>query len=200
MRAPGGCSSSCTQPCRKPSKIPLIPPPPSKPWSLPTPFPLPNFSGQSGLNWGRFLCLTAPRSLSGCAGAVGILPLAFWPCEPRRGGALANIQHSQTHIFILLYCSSKKTRVCVGRGDYRVSVKYPGGRWGGLAALFFFSLFFCLDYLRRTAGPSSDTCLCDVAPMGAAAPGTAVPSRGVCVPNRHERAWPERNIPVVIIP
>lgn len=72
-----------------------------------------------------------PRSLSGWTGALDIPPLTFWPAEPFRGGGLANVQHSQTHIFILLYCCSKKTRVCVGRGDYHVSVKYPEGGWGG---------------------------------------------------------------------
>lgn len=63
-------------------------------------------------------------------GTVAIPPLTFWPAEPFQGGGLASVQHSQTHIFILLYCSSRKTRVCVGRGDYHVSVKYPEGRWG----------------------------------------------------------------------
>lgn len=64
-------------------------------------------------------------------GALDIPPLTFWPAEPFRGGGLENVQHSQTHIFILLYCCSKKTRVCVGRGDYHISGKYPEGRWGG---------------------------------------------------------------------
>lgn len=41
---------------------------------------------------------------------------------------------------------------------------------------------FCLDYLPRTAGPSSSTCLCNVAPMGAAVLGTAVCSGSRCRP------------------
>lgn len=71
---------------------------------------------------------------------------------------------------------------------------------GGEGRLFF------LVYLSRTAGPSSSTCLWNVAPMGAAMLGNTVcrqpmPSRGVCTPSRQEStARRRKKILAVIIP
>lgn len=114
---------------------------------------------------------------------MDIPPLTFWPAEPFQGGGLASVQHSQTHIFILLYSSSRKTRVCKGEGI--ITLVLNTLREGGERGLFI------LVYLPRTAGLSSTMCLCNVAPMGAAVLGNTVwrqpmPSWGVCTPSRQE--------------
>jgi len=181
-RAPAAApsASSLVGTCGKP----LLPSPRLR--SLPTTLPLLDFSGQGGLNWGgfpgcwrcqggawprRWAAALAPGPHRGVP--VGGSPSRGHPSPhllaipALLGGDLANIQRSQTCIFILFYCSSKKMRAW-GEEIITLALNTPGGGGEGRPR------YFCLCYLPRTAGASSGTRLGNGAPMGAAALGTVV--------------------------